>query len=57
MTKTVEPDVLEDTQKTRETEMDNTRMETSMDTSISSAHHTRFALIRIRLLGPILYTK
>ena len=54
MTKTVEPDVLEDIQKTRETEMDNTRMETSMDTSISSAHHTRFALVRIRLLGPIL---
>ena len=24
--------------------MDNTRMETAMDTSISSAHHTRFEL-------------
>lgn len=54
MTKTVEPDVLEDLQKTRETEMDNTRMETSMDTSISSAHHTRYGLKTINFLYSML---
>ena len=27
--------------------MDNTRMETAMDTSISSAHHTRFEIITL----------
>ena len=33
--------------------MDNTRMETAMDTSISSAHHTRFQLKLDNFWSPV----